>query len=161
METCNFPSTTRGVQTKSGWALKCFHSKIHPFISLQLLHLKMFRQQNSKICGQKNVSPLTRDGNRHVLPLEHIGHFQFSLGSNWGRCSLSLWLSYSFPCKGTWPPKQSVHPQSCLGKDQEFQGHPTICQFPWQFLQFKCLSGKCFNCFCLIVYTPLYFLNSW
>jgi len=67
----------------------------------------MSTQQISKTSCEKNASPLAPDANRHVLPLKHIGHFQFSLSRNWGRYSLPLRLSYSFLYKGTWPPNQS------------------------------------------------------
>ena len=67
----------------------------------------MSTQQISKTSCEKNASPLAPDANRHVLPLNHIGHFQFSLSRNWGRHSLPLRLSCSFLCKDTWPPKQS------------------------------------------------------
>lgn len=67
----------------------------------------MSTQLISKTSCAKNASPLAPDANRHVLPLKHIGYFQFSLSRNWGRYSLPLRLSYSFPYKDTWPPKQS------------------------------------------------------
>ena len=40
---------------------------------------KMSTQQISKTSCEKNASPLAPDANRHVLPLKHIGQFQFSL----------------------------------------------------------------------------------
>ena len=67
----------------------------------------MSTPQISKTCCEKNGSLLAPDTNRHVLPLKHIGYFEFSVSRNWGRYSLPLRFSYSFLYRDIWPAKQS------------------------------------------------------